>query len=51
VDTKSAEGKINYFNYAAQKKSGHDLHQAKRILFDEKREMRWREMKLAESWP
>ncbi len=28
------------FNYAAQKKGGHDLHQAKRVLFDEDREIR-----------
>jgi hypothetical protein len=49
ADTKSAEGKVNYFYYVAQKKGGHDFHQAKRIMFDEDREMRWEKTRLAES--
>ena len=39
-----------YFDYAAQKKRKHDLHQVKRIQFDQDPEMRWEEMKRAESW-
>jgi hypothetical protein len=46
MDTKSAEGKINYFDYAAQKKNGDDLHQAKRVMFDENRAIRWGETRL-----